>query len=92
MENPEERKKRFCVICQCFKPDRCYHCSYSNTCILGMDHFCPWLGKTIGFSNRKQLILLLIYSFLNLLIILSFNIIYLVRVIKNYITLGVIII
>ena len=89
MDNPENRKKRYCLICQIFKPERCHHCSQCNTCILGFDHHCPWFGKCIGFSNRKQLILLLIYSFLNLLIVVSFNIIFTGRAIKSYILHGV---
>jgi len=27
-----------------------------------MDHFCPWVGNTIGFHNRKMFLLILLYT------------------------------
>ena len=27
MEAPEERKRRYCLVCHKFKPERCHHCS-----------------------------------------------------------------
>lgn len=56
-----ETWKRYCVICNIFKPDRTHHCSTCNVCVLNMDHHCPWLNSCIGFWNRKTFILMLIY-------------------------------
>jgi len=74
----EYKKKRYCLICQVFKPDRTHHCSVCNICVLNMDHHCPWVNNCIGFYNRKFFIQLLFYF---LIINLYFDIIY---GIKNY--------
>lgn len=63
------QRKRYCLMCNVFKPDRCHHCSVCNTCILNMDHHCPWINTCIGFWNRKYFIQMLFY--LNLLIYFS---------------------
>ena len=61
----EYKKKRYCLLCQVFKPDRAHHCSICNTCVLNMDHHCPWVNNCIGFYNRKFFIQLLFYFFLS---------------------------
>ena len=64
--DPADSRKRYCVICNLFKPDWTHHCSTCNVCVLNMDHHCPWLNSCIGFWNWKSFILLLIYlNFLN---------------------------
>ena len=55
------KKKRYCLICQVFKPERTHHCSICNLCILNMDHHCPWVDNCIGFYNKKFFIQLLCY-------------------------------
>lgn len=84
MDEPEVRKKRYCMICHSFKPERCHHCSRCKKCILGMDHHCPWLGCCIGFFNRKHFILLLIYTVLIAMVILGFNVVYIIKIIKSF--------
>ncbi|KAL4510762.1 hypothetical protein ABPG72_004916 [Tetrahymena utriculariae] len=61
LDDHEHKKRRYCLICHIFKPERCHHCSACNRCVLNMDHHCPWLGNCIGFKNRKFFILLLFY-------------------------------
>ena len=58
------KKKRYCLLCQVFKPERTHHCSICNLCILNMDHHCPWVDNCIGFYNKKFFIQLLCYFFL----------------------------
>ena len=58
------KKKRYCLICQVFKPERTHHCSICNLCILNMDHHCPWVDNCIGFYNKKFFIQLLCYFLL----------------------------
>lgn len=69
MTPTENKKKKYCLICHMFKPDRAHHCSWCQRCVLGMDHHCPWLSVCIGFNNRKYFIQTLVYSFITLLTI-----------------------
>ena len=64
----EYKRKRYCLICNAFKPERSHHCSVCNKCVLNMDHHCPWVNNCIGFYNRKFFMQLLFY----LLILLWF--------------------
>lgn len=63
------QRRRYCLMCNVFKPDRCHHCSVCNKCILNMDHHCPWINTCIGFYNRKYFIQMLFY--INILIYYS---------------------
>ena len=60
----ENKRRRYCLMCNVFKPERCHHCSACNRCVLNMDHHCPWINNCIGFWNRKYFLLLLIYVLL----------------------------
>lgn len=53
LDDPEQKRRRYCLICHIFKPERCHHCSTCNRCVLNMDHHCPWLNTCIGYYNRK---------------------------------------
>ena len=59
--DPEQKRRRYCLMCNIFKPERCHHCSVCNRCVLNMDHHCPWINNCVGFWNRKYFLLLLIY-------------------------------
>lgn len=41
---------RFCFKCMLIKPDRAHHCSVCGTCVLKMDHHCPWVGFCCFYS------------------------------------------
>ena len=58
----DNKRKRYCLICNAFKPERAHHCSVCNTCVLNMDHHCPWVNNCIGFYNRKFFMQLLFYA------------------------------
>lgn len=60
----ENKRRRYCLMCNVFKPERCHHCSACNRCVLNMDHHCPWINNCVGFWNRKQFLLLLTYVLL----------------------------
>jgi len=62
--DPENKRRRYCLMCNVFKPERCHHCSMCNRCVLNMDHHCPWINNCVGFWNRKYFMLLLIYVLL----------------------------
>ena len=55
------KRKRYCLICNAFKPERSHHCSVCNICVLNMDHHCPWVDNCIGFYNRKYFMQLLFF-------------------------------
>lgn len=61
--------RRFCNKCAKYKPDRCHHCRVCNSCVLRMDHHCPWIANCVGFRNHKYFFLLVFYCFLNCLFI-----------------------
>mmetsp|Transcript_56416 Transcript_56416/g.160167 ORF Transcript_56416/g.160167 Transcript_56416/m.160167 type:complete len:358 (-) Transcript_56416:133-1206(-) len=58
-------QRRHCKWCGKYKPDRCHHCRVCKTCILKMDHHCPWIYNCVGFANYKFFFLLLFYSVLD---------------------------
>jgi len=53
---------RWCEICEINKPDRCHHCSQCETCVLRMDHHCPWIGGCVGYNNHKFFYLFIVYT------------------------------
>ena len=48
---------RYCKHCRRYKPDRAHHCRQLGHCVLRMDHFCPFVGNTVGFRNHKFFVL-----------------------------------
>ncbi|XP_078116958.1 palmitoyltransferase ZDHHC15B isoform X2 [Sander vitreus] len=51
---------RFCDRCQVLKPDRCHHCSVCETCVLKMDHHCPWGDLPNGPAKFHVLFLMFV--------------------------------
>lgn len=63
--------RRFCKWCQKYKPDRSHHCRVCRSCILRMDHHCPWIANCVGFQNHKYFFLLVLYSLLDCIFVIS---------------------
>lgn len=64
-ETKKTGERRHCKWCGKYKPDRCHHCRVCKSCILKMDHHCPWIYNCVGFANYKFFFLLLFYSVLD---------------------------
>jgi len=62
-ETKRTGERRHCKWCNKYKPDRCHHCRVCRTCILKMDHHCPWIYNCVGFKNQKFFFQLLFYTF-----------------------------
>lgn len=70
---------RFCERCVLIKPDRAHHCSVCGTCVLKMDHHCPWVNNCVGFHNYKFFMLFLAYALLYCMFIVGTTLQYFIR-------------
>ena len=66
------------------KPARSKHCKICDKCVYKFDHHCNWINNCIGEKNYNYFFILLISSFSNLILKVSFFILS----IKNYFILG----
>lgn len=56
-EPPERaREYRYCDRCKVWQPPDGVHCPECNVCVEGYDHYCVWMGTTIGKKNYKQFV------------------------------------
>ena len=78
----DEKRKRYCLICNAFKPERSKHCSICNECILNMDHHCPWVNNCIGFFNRKFFMQFIFYVEISFIYNFTFSLIFLLKKLK----------
>lgn len=51
----------FCHECNVWRPPRAHHCRRSNKCVIDFDHYCPWIGQSVGGNNHKHFITFLFY-------------------------------
>lgn len=52
----------WCRKCDWAKPARAHHCRSCKTCILRMDHHCPWIANCIGWNNQGHFLRFLSYA------------------------------
>jgi hypothetical protein len=60
---------RTCSRCAKLKPDRSHHCRLCDTCVLKMDHHCPWIANCVGYYNYKYFFLMVTYGMLGLWVV-----------------------
>ncbi|CAG5118143.1 unnamed protein product [Candidula unifasciata] len=56
-----------CKKCIAPKPPRTHHCTVCGTCILKMDHHCPWLNNCVGLYNHRYFFQFICYMWLGTL-------------------------
>ncbi|KAM7342041.1 palmitoyltransferase ZDHHC15B isoform 2-T2 [Cochliomyia hominivorax] len=79
---------RFCDKCKIIKPDRAHHCSVCGTCVLKMDHHCPWVNNCVNFTNYKYFVLFLGYALLYCLYVALTSLEYFIRFWRGELTSG----
>jgi len=63
-------QERKCDQCNRPKPPRSHHCRRCKTCILKMDHHCPWTNSCVGYYNYKYYLLILIHGTIGMCFVL----------------------
>ncbi|XP_026864242.2 palmitoyltransferase ZDHHC16A [Electrophorus electricus] len=56
-----------CKKCVIPKPPRTHHCGICRTCVLKMDHHCPWLNNCVGHFNHRYFFFFCLYMTLGCL-------------------------
>jgi hypothetical protein len=56
-----------CDKCYIVRTPRVQHCKICKSCVMKMDHHCPWINNCIGQFNQKFFILFCLYSFIGCL-------------------------
>eukprot|EP00397_Hematodinium_sp_SG-2012_P009045 GEMP01009118.1.p1 GENE.GEMP01009118.1~~GEMP01009118.1.p1 ORF type:complete len:327 (+),score=30.98 GEMP01009118.1:113-1093(+) len=66
LETKEAGGNRRCKKCATpkYKPDRAHHCRVCQTCVLRMDHHCPWINNCVGWNNYRNFCLFMLYLFI----------------------------
>ena len=53
-------ERRWCFICNVYRPLRSSHCEFCNVCVDRRDHHCPWTGTCVGRNNYPYFFLFIL--------------------------------
>ena len=56
-----------CDKCYIVRTPRVHHCRVCKSCVMKMDHHCPWINNCVGQFNQKFFILFCLYCFIGCL-------------------------
>ncbi|TIA87610.1 hypothetical protein E3P81_03876 [Wallemia ichthyophaga] len=59
----------YCSQCQLWRPPRAHHDRHANRCVWEFDHYCPWIGQSVGGHNHKHFVTFLFWC----VVVLSFT-------------------
>mmetsp|Transcript_31944 Transcript_31944/g.69755 ORF Transcript_31944/g.69755 Transcript_31944/m.69755 type:complete len:635 (-) Transcript_31944:26-1930(-) len=48
-----------CMQCRRVRPPRSKYCRVSKRCVSRFDHYCPWIGNTVGEKNHAYFVIFL---------------------------------
>lgn len=54
-----DRDVRLCATCRVRRPIRAKHCATTDRCVVRFDHYCAWIGNTVGIGNHAEFMLML---------------------------------
>jgi ankyrin repeat protein len=76
---PKKDHAALCHSCRIVKPLRSKHCRVARRCVLLFDHYCPFVGATIGLYNYRFFYTFLVTLVLALLTFIGTLIVYIER-------------
>ena len=50
-DNANGVTRKWCATCGVMRPLRASHCRTTDRCVEEFDHYCPWIGNTVGRRN-----------------------------------------
>ena len=59
-KTPQEEQLSLCHSCHVSRPKRSKHCRIRRKCVLLFDHYCPFVGTTVGLYNYRYFYLFLL--------------------------------
>lgn len=62
LESGAESQSSQCRKCNKSRPARAHHCKICGTCVMLMDHHCPWINNCVGYFNRRYFVLFIFWA------------------------------
>lgn len=69
----------YCIVCDCMKPPRSWHCKICNKCCLKRDHHCYYFANCVGYYNQRYYIMFLMYCSIAMVYAVVYNVYFLTQ-------------